>query len=374
MTDKPMTRQGADFVATIPYLIGYEPEPGELIVGVQVPGHGANFKQVPHVVDEARPDSVVPPRLVEAYRSVAESIPAGAKVFAFGYGPHGDVLADTFELELRAVDKGPLALAVHVDQRAFRHRRETANDWSAPQPVPPPPADLAVNDGWAPPAANRDEAIERYFPLPTPTFDEVAPDVARTIDTMLPSLRAEVSQRYLEQLAQPGNPDPTKQAWLAHVIGTDQISRDLLLFENWSKPETTEALVAIYRGAPKHLIGPLAVTAGAALYFHSDALIPPRTALVVARAEGAGSGENLARLVDAAMNAGLPPERLNRAGSIARLHQALAAADLNHAASTSPRAASFPSPPLTGPDAAAKAPDSPPRNPLGHRPTAEPER
>ncbi|TDE88182.1 DUF4192 family protein [Occultella glacieicola] len=326
-----------EYLATLPYQVGYElTDQHVMLVGEigDTPVVSASIEWHSDRSDVHQAEGLAAQLLPVMQRNGATGL------MLIGYGNDGATRVEALADAITASSATPPAITlVEVDNDRFRVRDELDPDWSKWGTVSPPPIELIVEGGWPAPAATREEVMERYAPLPQPTFTTLAPSEARRLDDLLPSLRAEIATRTLSRLTDdPTIHDPKAFATIAHLIQGDRAVRDAIIVDAARPPARADTLIRLYRSAPQELRPELAATAATALYLSGSTTLEPTAVLA-----HADPPNRLAYLTKAAIETGAPAEQL-LTGLSASVVQGLAEADHQHESQLTDRlrAAAFP--------------------------------
>ena len=336
----------ADYLAQLPYQVGYELADQHIMVVGQI-------ERIPVLSAAIEwPDGRT---LIHQAEGISTQVlpvmqRAGATgMILIGYGPNGPERVEALAQAIAASSATPPApVLVHVENDQYRSRDELDPEWSSWSDVGPAPIEHVVN-GHPAPAPTREAVLQRYAPLPQPTFTHASPSDAQRLDGLLPSLRAEIATRTLDLLTDNATDQvPRALATVAHLVQSDRQVRDAVIVHAAQEPARADTLVRLYRSAPKDMQPDLAATAATTLYLSSSNTIAASAALLHA------APNLLALLTQAAIETGTPPDRL-LPGLAASIAGGLAEADRQHESQLTDklRAAAFPGRPAPGTSAAA---------------------
>lgn len=252
-----------DYLASVPYTLGWQPGDEHLVVGV-VYSDG-----------QVGPLAAMHWPAGRTTRDAAEALAAGAvriaavsdarRLVVIGYGPAGDersaAVADAIlgsadvDTPVTATVRGDVWQAMLPDGR-----------WIEPRPLPP--AAWAVAAGLPAPAATREAAAERVQPLPQPLFESgvlMTPFSETTFAASSPVSQATAARHYLNELAEPAGEQRTfaMRVVAAAANAYPEVRDDLLIYAS-GDPARLDALVRVYQASPPDARPGVATTAAAA--------------------------------------------------------------------------------------------------------------
>lgn len=247
-----------EFLAAIPYLIGYQPDHDSVVVAGLREGHMQFSATIPlgsaPPIDNDLPAHDTGSKVSRVIRQ--ERVDA---VIVVGYGPRGD--QNTGRLLAHLID-APITIEIHIDNEQYRRRSSPDEPWTSPSPLPAAPDHGAA---WKlpDPSAGRTQHLEKYQPHPQTGFQPLPRERGDLLDALMPSLRAEIGVRTLDRIALTHDPDD--MALLAHLIGTT-LTQAHVLHATISNPHRRQALIDTYRAAPAPHLADLATLASAGHY------------------------------------------------------------------------------------------------------------
>ncbi|MGO1568546.1 MAG: hypothetical protein ACTHXC_10995 [Brachybacterium sp.] len=281
-------------------------------------------------------------------------------VLVVGYMEGGNRRAEALSaaLENRAELSDVAVLPVHVQGQTFR-LAQTGTRWS--EPIAIGAMDLEpIPTGRPMPAADRQDFMERYAPLPQPTF--TLPDAAanRWLAGLDPSLRVDAVRRTIDQLAShTAGPTALDRGSLALLLASEPPAvRDAAVLHCHDDPATVDVLVQLYRGAPAPVRDETGVVAATALLLADAPAHVPEAILA-----HVGRSDTIAHEVRALGRRGAPMT-LVVSELRSALPDALTAADHAHAAARAAR--------VTGHSPAPGQSSAPTNSADRHRPPAPP--
>lgn len=302
------------FIAQVPHHVGYELDGHITVIPVRATGQPVVLATSPWESNLETSDTRA--EFAESVTEVARREGEGERFVIIGWGAGGaqraELSNDTFLQAARAPD----TLLVHVQDGAWR-QSVTGAPWGEWHDLPNLDA-YSVSAGRVQPARTRKELGDRYEPGPA-VFADQAPQGLTWTDHA-PRFRAQMAQRTLARLAEPGHGhDPGRMATVAHLMVTDRAVRDAVLIDAAADRARTDALVRIYQGAPEQLRGSLAAAAGTALYLSGEHPVAAEAVL-------AHSQDRLAELTRTASRLGMNPLTVQKELTV-QLETSLSTAD-----------------------------------------------
>ncbi|MGJ3510137.1 DUF4192 family protein [Enemella sp. A6] len=307
----------ADIVGTIPHLLSYHPTDDQLVVlalgesGSLKVTIGLNWEEA------LGPDLDQGPKMADYLHTRVNA----ATYLVAAYGPAGQIRAERLASALSHHGNTPAVFA--VDTAAGTFLMSDGHTWGDPEPIVDQGDQFALR-GESVAARDRQTMLDRYRPLETPTYPVASADLARRIDTSLPSVRVARCRELLDQLSQPGHqPTPDDLSELAHTTLSASVVRDSVLIDVASDPAKREVVASLFTGAPGEYRGHLAPVAATAIYYGGHG--PAAQTTLQHTAEGSPHA-SLGKLIDASIEAAVPPESF-RAAAMAANPIDLGAAD-----------------------------------------------
>lgn len=302
------------FIAEMPHRAGYELDGHITVIPVRATGQPVVLATSPWESNLETSDMFA--EFAESVAEVARREGEGERFVIIGWGAGGAQRAELSNDAFHHADVAPETLLVHVQDGAWR-QSVTGAPWGEWHDLPNVDV-YAVSAGRVQPARTRKQLGDRYEPGPA-VFPDQAPQGLTWTDHA-PSFRAQMAQRTLVRLAEPGHGhDPGRMATVAHLMVTDRAVRDAVLIDAAADHARTDALVRIYQGAPEQLRGSLAAAAGTALYLSGE--YPVAAEAVLAHSE-----DRLADLTRTASRLGMNPLTVQKELT-GQLETSLSAAD-----------------------------------------------
>lgn len=263
MGDQPLDI--GDYVARLPYAVGYRLGNEDLVVGALRADHRSIVQMVISWGEHAHTAADA----AEQVARMLSRIEQPDALTVVGYGPHGGMRAHQLAHDLQPAVQTAV-LPIHVQDDTWRVLFDDQHGhWTLPQPVPDPGAELAAR-GILAPAASRTALEASIEPLPVPTFTPLDAAKAAEVDVLSPQARAAVATATLDRVTTARRDDPAQMSRLAHLVTSNVITRDAVLahtLDGRIHNDRVDALVRTFRAAPPGQRPELAVLAGAATYF-----------------------------------------------------------------------------------------------------------
>ncbi|MGO1740102.1 MAG: hypothetical protein ACTHYM_14025 [Actinomycetaceae bacterium] len=287
----------SDYVAMVPWEIGYYPPENHIQVVVQ--NSAGRIATVGAEWTVGIEPEVAGPPIGANVADVTQARP-GDSVLVIGYGPEAH--------EYLPAVAGPLAQEagtaktrlIQVDEE-FHRIAALDGTWDEWRDLPTAPLEVSTS-GRALPAPDKDAHLARFAPLDQPLFEQPdGPEVAE-LARLRPSARADLARAAVDRLSENRTgSDPESMRTLGHLMNSSRTIRDAALVHAVGSTDRINALTQTFRAAPPQMRDEIGAAAAAAMAFSAESTTYVRPVLAHVDPDN-----SLAQLVKESANNGLP--------------------------------------------------------------------